>query len=95
VEDPPIEKRRVPRIVPKTPTEVRISGRKGNVVGFLIDISEDGLGVATTGADLEEGETVSLEVPSAGDEEPVRMKAVVQYSRGVRYGLKFIKEPEV
>jgi hypothetical protein len=91
---PEPDKRRFPRMGFKTPAEVRIVAPGINAVGYLIDLSEDGLGVATVGALLAVGESVSVQLPRETDEEPVRVQAMVQYSRGVRYGLKFLKDSD-
>jgi hypothetical protein len=88
------DKRRFPRLGFKTPAEVRIVGPGINAVGYLIDLSEDGVGVATVGALLAVGEAVSVQLPRESDEEPIRLQAMVQYSRGVRYGLKFLKDSD-
>lgn len=95
IERPAIEKRRAPRFPTKTPTEIRIHASQGDVTGYLVDMSEDGMGLATVGADLRVGETVSVELPKSGEREAVRLKAIVRYSRGVRYGLEFIDDSKV
>jgi PilZ domain len=95
LEKPAIEKRRAPRFPAKTPSEIRIHASQGDVTGFLVDMSEDGMGLATVGADLQVGETVSVELPKTGEQEAVRLTAVVRYSRGVRYGLEFIDDSKV
>lgn len=95
IEKPAIEKRRAPRFEAKTPTEVRIRAREAEMTGFLVDMSEDGMGVATVAAELQVGETISVELPKIGNQAPVRLKAVVRYSRGARYGLEFIDDSKV
>ncbi len=95
IERPAIEKRRAPRFEIKTPTEVRIRAREAEMTGFLVDMSEDGMGLATTAADLQVGETISVELPKMGNREPVQLRAVVRYSRGTRYGLEFIDDSKV
>jgi PilZ domain-containing protein len=95
VERPAIEKRRAPRFPTKTPSEIRIQARQGDVTGFLVDMSEDGMGLATVGADLQVGETVTVELPKTGEQGTVRLKAIVRYSRGVRFGLEFIDDSKV
>jgi PilZ domain len=95
IERPAIEKRRAPRYPSKTPTEIRILASSGEVTGYLVDMSEDGMGVATVGANLEIGETIVVELPKIGDQETVRLKAMVRYSRGARYGLEFIDDSKI
>jgi hypothetical protein len=92
----PSEKRRTARVPLKTPAEVRIVAPGVNAVGYLVDMSEDGVGVATVGALLAVGEEVSIEMlPSQAGEGPTTLRAIVQYSRGVRYGFKFLKDAGV
>ena len=95
IEKPAIEKRRAPRYPTKTPTEIRIRAREIDVTGYLVDMSEDGMGLATVGADLVVGETVSVELPKSGERETVHLQAVVRYSRGVRYGLEFVDDSKI
>jgi hypothetical protein len=89
----PVEKRRFPRAPLKTPAEVRIVAPGVNAIGYLVDMSQDGVGVATVGALLAVGEEVSIELPREEGEERTTVRAIVQYSRGVRYGLQFLQDP--
>jgi len=89
--DPPFpQQRRFPRSPVKAPAEVRIIGRGVNATGFLIDMSEGGLAVATLGVYLDIGDVVSVELPRIGMEQPTEVSAEVRYNRGARYGLMFL-----
>ena len=95
IERPSIEKRRAPRYPAKTPTEIRIRTSKREITGELVDMSEDGMGFASVTSELEIGETVSVELPQTDHQEPVRLKAIVRYSLGGRYGLEFVDDSKV
>jgi len=94
--DPPFpQQRRFPRSQVKAPAEVRIIGRGVNATGFLIDMSEGGLAVATLGVYLDIGDVVSVELPRIGMEQPTEVSAEVRYNRGARYGLMFLRDHQV
>ena len=85
--------RRFPRSPVKAPAEVRIMGRGVNATGFLIDMSEGGLAVATLGVYLDVGDIVSVELPRvAKEQQPTEVSAEVRYNRGARYGLMFLTD---
>jgi hypothetical protein len=61
--------------------------KEPGVQGRITDISEHGLG-AVIPTSLPNGATVTLEFMA--DECPLSVKAVIRYSRGLRYGMEFI-----
>ena len=84
--------RRFPRSPVKATAEIRIMGRGVNATGFLIDMSEGGLAVATLGIYLAVGDVVLVELPRIAQEQPTEVSAEVRYNRGARYGLMFLTD---
>jgi hypothetical protein len=57
--------------------------------GRSTELGEDGIGATLTG-NLEAGEIVSLELPLPLMPYPLRIRGVVRYRNGQRYGLEFL-----
>jgi hypothetical protein len=57
--------------------------------GRSTELGRDGIGATLTG-ELEVGEIVSLEIPLPLSTYPVKMRAIVRYRQGLRYGFEFL-----
>src|SRR5271166_6895837 len=57
--------------------------------GRSTELSQDGIGATLTG-DLETGEIVSLEIPLPLSPYPLKVRAIVRYRQGLRYGFEFL-----
>ncbi|HXM09038.1 MAG: PilZ domain-containing protein [Candidatus Sulfotelmatobacter sp.] len=57
--------------------------------GRSTEIGEDGIGATLTG-DLEAGEIVSLEIPLPLTTYPLKIRGVIRYRHGQRYGFEFL-----
>ncbi len=57
--------------------------------GRSTELSQDGIGATLTG-DLETGEIVSLDVPLPLSPYPLKVRAIVRYCDGLRYGFEFL-----
>ncbi|MGA6984160.1 MAG: PilZ domain-containing protein [Candidatus Sulfotelmatobacter sp.] len=57
--------------------------------GRSTELGEDGIGATLTG-DLEAGEIVSLEIPLPLSTYPLKIRAVIRYRHGQRYGFEFL-----
>jgi hypothetical protein len=89
--DPPGDsKRRSSRAPIPTPVQVRITGAARSITGFLVDLSDGGMGVVTTTETFPSGEVVTVELLVKATEKPPLLRAVVRYSRGARMGLQFL-----
>jgi hypothetical protein len=85
------ESRRYPRFSIDLRMKVR-GFRNGEFLtcwGRSTEIGEDGIGATITG-DLEAGEIVSLEIPLPLSTYPLRIRAVIRYRYGQRYGFEFL-----
>ena len=51
--------------------------------------SQDGIGATLTGS-LEPGEIVTLEIPLPLTPYPIKVRAIVRYRQGLRYGFEFL-----
>ena len=49
----------------------------------------DGIGATLTGS-LETGEIVTLEIPLPLSPYPIKVRAIVRYRQGLRYGFEFL-----
>ena len=57
--------------------------------GRSTELGQDGIGATLTG-DLETGEIVSLEFPLPLSPYPLKVRAIVRYRQGLRYGFEFL-----
>jgi hypothetical protein len=57
--------------------------------GRSTELGQDGIGATLTG-ELETGEIVSLEIPLPLSPYPLKVRAIVRYRQGLRYGFEFL-----
>ena len=57
--------------------------------GRSTEMGQDGIGATLTGS-LENGEIVTLEIPLPLAPYPVKVRAIVRYCQGLRYGFEFL-----
>jgi hypothetical protein len=60
-----------------------------NCWGRSTELGQDGIGATLTG-ELETGEIVSLEIPLPLHPYPLKVRAIVRYRQGLRYGFEFL-----
>jgi hypothetical protein len=87
----PAHARRFPRFAIDTRMQVRMfqAGEFLNCWGHSTEIGQDGIGATLTG-ELETGEIVSLEIPLPLSPYPLKVRAIVRYRQGLRYGFEFL-----
>jgi len=83
--------RRYPRFAIDSRMHVRMfqGGEFRNCWGHTTEIGQDGIGATLTG-ELESGEIVSLEIPLPLSPYPLKVRAIVRYRQGLRYGFEFL-----
>jgi hypothetical protein len=83
--------RRFPRFALDVRLQVRMfqGGEFHSCWGRSTEIGRDGIGATLTG-DLEPGEIVSLDIPLPLSPYPLKVRAVVRYRQGLRYGFEFL-----
>jgi hypothetical protein len=83
--------RRYPRFALDVRMQVRMfqSGEFRTCWGRSTEIGQDGIGATLTG-ELEKGEIVSLEIPLPLSPYPLKVRAIVRYRQGLRYGFEFL-----
>jgi hypothetical protein len=83
--------RRYPRFAVDVRVQVRMfqAGEFRNCWGRSTELGQDGIGATLTG-DLEAGEIVSLEIPLPLNPYPLKVRAIVRYRQGLRYGFEFL-----
>jgi len=83
--------RRFPRFVLDVRLQVRMfqNGEFCTCWGRSTEIGQDGIGATLTG-DLEPGEIVTLEIPLPLSPYPIKVRAIVRYRHGLRYGFEFL-----
>jgi PilZ domain len=83
--------RRYPRFAIDARLQVRMfqSGEFQSCWGRSTELGEDGIGATLTG-DLQAGEIVSLEIPLPLSPYPLKVRAIVRYRDGLRYGFEFL-----
>jgi hypothetical protein len=88
---PGIESRRYPRLAIDVRIEVRMfqSGEFRTCWGRSTEMGRDGIG-ATLTAKLQLGEVVTLEIPLPLTPYPLKIRAIVRYGDGLRYGFEFL-----
>jgi hypothetical protein len=89
--------RRFPRFAVDARMQVRMfqAGEFRSCWGRSTELGQDGIGATLTG-DLETGEIVSLDIPLPLGPYPLRVRAIVRYRQGLRYGFEFLtlNEPQ-
>ena len=83
--------RRYPRFAIDTRIQVRMfqGGEFCTCWGRSTELGQDGIGATLTG-DLQPGEIVSLEIPLPLSPYPLKVRAIVRYRQGLRYGFEFL-----
>ena len=83
--------RRYPRFAIDARMQVRMfqDGEFHSCWGRSTELGEDGIGATLTG-ELQAGETVSLEIPLPLSPYPLKVRAIVRYRDGLRYGFEFL-----
>ena len=83
--------RRFPRFTLDVRLQVRMfqGGEFHSCWGRSTEIGRDGIGATLTG-DLEPGEIVSLDIPLPLSPYPLKVRAVVRFRQGLRYGFEFL-----
>jgi hypothetical protein len=83
--------RRYPRFAIDVRMQVRMfqDGEFRTCWGRSTELGQDGIGGTLTG-ELESGEIVSLEIPLPLSPYPLKLRAIVRYRQGLRYGFEFL-----
>jgi hypothetical protein len=83
--------RRFPRFVLDVRLQVKMfqDGEFRSCWGRSTEMGQDGIGATLTGS-LENGEIVTLEIPLPLTPYPVKVRAIVRYCQGLRYGFEFL-----
>src|SRR5690348_9459497 len=83
--------RRFPRFAIDVRLQVKMfqSGEFCTCWGRSTEIGQDGIGATLTGS-LETGEIVTLEIPLPLTPYPIKVRAIVRYRQGLRYGFEFL-----
>jgi hypothetical protein len=83
--------RRFPRFAIDARMQVRMfqDGEFRNCWGRSTELGQDGIGATLTG-ELETGEIVSLDIPLPLGPYPLKVRAIVRYRKGLRYGFEFL-----
>jgi len=84
-----------PRRFPRFALDVRIQARMfqngefHTCWGRSTELGQDGIGATLTG-ELETGEIATLEIPLPLSPYPLKVRAIVRYRQGLRYGFEFL-----
>jgi len=83
--------RRFPRYTLDIRLQVKMfqDGEFRSCWGRSTEMGQDGIGATLTGA-LETGEIVTLEIPLPLTPYPIKVRAIVRYRQGLRYGFEFL-----
>ncbi|HTW30937.1 MAG TPA: PilZ domain-containing protein [Candidatus Sulfotelmatobacter sp.] len=83
--------RRFPRFILDVRLQVRMfqAGEFRTCWGRSTEMGQDGIGATLTG-DLEAGEIVTLEIPLPLSAYPIKVRAIVRYRQGLKYGFEFL-----
>ena len=93
--DAPPAKVAFTRRFPRFPIDMRLqvkmfqAGEFRNCWGRSTEMGQDGIGATLTG-NLEPGEIVTLEIPLPLSPYPIKVRAIVRYRQGLRYGFEFL-----
>jgi hypothetical protein len=83
--------RKYPRFAIDTRLQVKMfqNGEFRSCWGRSTELGQDGIGATLTG-ELEAGEIVSLEIPLPLSPYPLKVRGIVRYRQGLRYGFEFL-----
>jgi hypothetical protein len=83
--------RRYPRFVLDVRLQVRMfqNGEFCSCWGRSTELGQDGIGATLTGS-LSKGEIVTLEIPLPLTPYPIKVRAIVRFCQGLRYGFEFL-----
>ena len=83
--------RRFPRFAIDVRLQVKMfqAGEFRSCWGRSTEMGQDGIGATLTGS-LETGEIVTLEIPLPLSTYPIKVRAIVRYCQGLRYGFEFL-----
>ena len=83
--------RRYPRYTIDVRLQVKMfqDGEFRTCWGRSTEMGQDGIGATLTGS-LETGEIVTLEIPLPLTPYPIKVRAIVRYRQGLRYGFEFL-----
>jgi hypothetical protein len=83
--------RRFPRFAIDVRLQVKMfqDGEFRTCWGRSTEMGQDGIGATLTGS-LENGEIVTLEIPLPLTPYPIKVRAIVRYCQGLRYGFEFL-----
>jgi len=83
--------RRYPRFALDVRLQVKMfqDGEFRTCWGRSTELGQDGIGGTLTGS-LETGEIVTLEIPLPLTPYPIKVRAIVRYRQGLRYGFEFL-----
>ncbi|HEY3618029.1 MAG TPA: PilZ domain-containing protein [Candidatus Sulfotelmatobacter sp.] len=83
--------RRFPRFAIDMRLQVKMfqSGEFRTCWGRSTEMGQDGIGATLTGS-LEPGEIVTLDIPLPLSPYPIKVRAIVRYRQGLRYGFEFL-----
>ncbi len=84
-------KRRYPRFTLDARVQVKMfqDGEFKSCWGRSTEIGQDGIGATLTG-NLTTGEIVTLEIPLPLTPYPIKVRAIVRFCQGLRYGFEFL-----
>jgi hypothetical protein len=87
----PAYTRRFPRFTIDVRLQVKMfqAGEFRTCWGRSTEMGQDGIGATLTGS-LEPGEIVTLEIPLPLTAYPIKVRAIVRYRQGLRYGFEFL-----
>jgi hypothetical protein len=83
--------RRFPRFAIDMRLQVKMfqAGEFRTCWGRSTEMGQDGIGATLTGS-LEPGEIVTLDIPLPLSPYPIKVRAIVRYRQGLRYGFEFL-----
>jgi PilZ domain len=83
--------RRFPRYALDVRLQVRMfqDGDFQTCWGRSTELGQDGIGATLTG-NLQTGEIVTLEIPLPLSTYPIKVRAIVRYRQGLKYGFEFL-----
>jgi len=83
--------RRFPRFAIDIRLQVKMfqAGEFRSCWGRSTEMGQDGIGATLTG-NLEPGEIVTLEIPLPLTPYPIKVRAIVRYRQGLKYGFEFL-----
>ncbi|HUO15424.1 MAG TPA: PilZ domain-containing protein [Verrucomicrobiae bacterium] len=83
--------RRFPRFALDVRLQVKMfqNGEHCSCWGRSTEIGQDGIGATLTGS-LETGEIVTMDIPLPLTPYPMKVRAIVRYRQGLKYGFEFL-----